>query len=251
MTRPVIVLLDIGNSGVKLARLRDEQLEFLGRLSKVEELAACFPKIPPETQWVAASVAQARADEIDDYLRRHRPTDSLTFIQSSHLDIPTVLPQPQRVGIDRLLLGLVALAQLKAQQASIVIDAGTAITVDLVRQPEGFLGGNILPGFQTSRMALFQNTAALPPPSDAVVQAVTHAWATHTSAAIDSGTFWGCVGGVKELVSQIQARQPIAHILVTGGDGPLLIPHLDATRTHFHPHLVLEGIRLAWQSQRK
>jgi type III pantothenate kinase len=162
---------------------------------------------------------------------------------------------PDKVGVDRLLNAVAANLLRPADRAAIVIDTGTAATVDFISSDGRFCGGAILPGFALSAQALHTYTALLPrltvrelanePPVPV---------GRNTSDAIRSGVYWGHAGALKELVAQIcgQHSLPIPRwdqpqddsaapwLLLTGGGAPFLAPVFPTIRQM--PSLALYGL---------
>ena len=122
------------------------------------------------------------------------------------------------VGEDRLLNAAAAYDVLK--QACIVVDAGTAITIDLVDGAGTFHGGAIMPGAQMMLDAMHQHTAQLPqlemtPPAEPVGH--------NTAQAMFSGVFHGIRGMVRELVElYAEAAGAFPMVIGTGGNANLL-----------------------------
>ena len=151
---------------------------------------------------------------------------------------------PREVGADRLVNCLAAWK--KYQTAAIVVDAGTATTVDVVSNSGHFLGGAIAPGLQISANALFHAAARLPPVDLATPpQAIGRS----TITALQSGLVYGYAGLVKELVARCQTEleavapgEPIT-IIATGGLAAIIAPLVPAIQ-HVEPLLTLEGLRL-------
>ena len=145
---------------------------------------------------------------------------------------------PERVGVDRLLNALAAYRLKKS--AVVVVDAGTAITVDAVSAKGEFLGGAIAPGLPLAAFSLAEKTSLLPlvkvsKPSSVIGR--------NTEEAIKSGVFWGTVGLVDALVGRVlKELDEEAPVVATGGDAPLLSPHSKLICEIF-PHLALEGLR--------
>jgi type III pantothenate kinase len=128
---------------------------------------------------------------------------------------------------------------------AIVIDAGSAVTVDLVTAAGAFAGGVILPGFRMSAEALFGGADLLPLAMLAPEAEVPAVVGKNTEAAIRSGLFWGAVGAVREIVTRMSAELASPpHVFVTGGDLRQLAEQLGNGAT-FVPNLVLCGIALA------
>ena len=192
------------------------------------------------TTWRIASVNQNAADELVVWLRGQTAKHRLRRISHHDCPLPINVQHPEKGGIDRLMAATAA-RHLAAGQAAIVIDAGTAITVDLLTDG-AFQGGAILPGMRMSAAALDRYTDKLPLvdtthlDSPDVVGRDTH-------QAMQSGLFWGMVGAVKELTHRLgEGPHFPPHIFLTGGEGPALAPHIDGVE--IVPNLVLRGIAL-------
>lgn len=144
--------------------------------------------------------------------------------------------QPAQLGVDRLLAMLAAMR--RARSAVIVIDCGTAVTVDLVDADGAFVGGVIMPGLHTARRALRRATAAI----DQVVDNDYTATALSTEQGVASGTLLGLAGAIERVVSEQAAlcdSPPV--VFLTGGDADDILMQLNFD-VELRPHLVLEGL---------
>lgn len=153
--------------------------------------------------------------------------------------------RPERVGPDRLYNAVAANAVRSEGSAAVVVDAGTATTVDLIDRDGAFRGGAIMPGFGLSARALNAYTALLPFVRSADVAAgPPGAVGRDTAGAIRSGLFWGAVGAAKELIARASeaAGAGETEVFVTGGAGPRLAPHLAGAKVE--PFLALTGLVL-------
>lgn len=152
---------------------------------------------------------------------------------------------PEKVGLDRLLNAVAVNAIRPLSRAAIVIDSGTATTVDFVSADGEFCGGAILPGMELSAKALHQYTALLPLlPVLELAGTPPVAPGRNTRDAIRNGLFWGQVGAIRELIRQVCLRrgQPVPDVestndnpdapwlVLTGGGGPVLAPQFPAAR---------------------
>jgi type III pantothenate kinase len=184
-----------------------------------------------------------------------QPKSQTVFRDSTEFSIEIDVDAPRGVGLDRLLAAIAANRLRKAGETAIVVDCGTATTVDVVSSEGVFLGGAILPGFELSARALNHYTEVLPYVSiDELI--ATDAQGQHaplgknTHAAISSGIFWGQVGAVRELIArQAAVCSPTTspQVFVTGGGGELLAPFLD--QSSHYPYLALQGLVIAAQQQ--
>ncbi|MGQ3684868.1 MAG: type III pantothenate kinase [Candidatus Loosdrechtia sp.] len=156
--------------------------------------------------------------------------------------IPVVTDHPEKVGSDRLANAVAAFERTKGW--AIIVDAGTAITIDVIDDKGAFLGGTIAPGVALSSKALHQYTAFLP---DIFIHKPKNIIGKNTEEAISSGIYWGTVGMVENILSmlcdEINCKPAI---LATGGDATMLqqeIPFI----TEVIPELTLEGIMITYK----
>lgn len=191
---------------------------------------------------VIASVHPTTAALAEDSLREGLGCEVAWVNRDIGVPLRHALEEPVTVGVDRVLCALAAWD--RAHQACIVIDAGTAITVDLIDGKGTFQGGAILPGGGMMLRALKSGTAQLPdlvwPPANMPRQAV----GLTTAEAMTVGVLASARGGVRHLIetySELYGGYP--QIIATGGDAALLFEN-DGIVEHIIPDLQLMGIRL-------
>lgn len=248
-----LIVVDAGNTNTKFG-VFDAALPPMGelplcRFAAITQPAGEIPAagfLPHIGEATSGIVAGSNPDGVET-IRKSWPADwsSLRVIERRELPIGIDVEFPEKVGIDRLLAAVGANHLREPDQPAIVIDSGTATTVDFVNADGVFSGGAILPGVELGARALHEHTARLPRVpfhSDVQSPAVI---GRNTEAAITSGLYWGQVGAVKELMRRMMHaadhRQPL--LLLTGGAAPLLHPHLP-TIVRYEPHLVLQGLAL-------
>jgi type III pantothenate kinase len=129
------------------------------------------------------------------------------------------------------------------QKGCVVVDAGTAITVDCCNDQGDFLGGAIAPGAQLMLDALHEKTAKLPRVDLAVPNAPI---GQNTEQAILQGVYHGIRGTVKELVENYATHLGFwPDIIVTGGDAQKLFEGWELIHA-VSPDLTFYGIALAY-----
>jgi type III pantothenate kinase len=144
--------------------------------------------------------------------------------------------------MDRLVAAVAANRIRDPQRAAIVVDAGTAVTVDAIMADGSFQGGVILPGMRLVCRALAAGTDLLPLVEVSFSESPPEPIGRSTETAIRSGAFWGTVGAIRLLVSQFrQQLGDSAQVFVTGGDASALASLIDR-EAQFVPQLVLAGI---------
>jgi type III pantothenate kinase len=125
---------------------------------------------------------------------------------------------------------------------SIVVQAGTALTIDWVDEQDQFMGGAILPGVGLSLQYMAAGTDQLPwLPTDRV-HSIPPIPGKNTEQAIAAGVHAAVVGGAKLLIDRYRAGRPIP-VVISGGDGQLLREAIEPP-VFFQKHLVLMGLAL-------
>src|SRR5882762_12024398 len=152
-------------------------------------------------------------------------------------------PNSKEIGADRL-ANAVAVAAFYGCPA-IVVDFGTAVTFDIVSAEKKYIGGVIAPGLEAMTNFLYQRTALLP---KLALREPRSAIGRSTIEAMMAGAVFGYRGLVKELIARIKAEafpgSGRVRIVATGGYADLIaaeLPEIEAV----HPHLTLEGLRIA------
>lgn len=158
------------------------------------------------------------------------------------VDVPCPLriayATPETLGADRW---VACVAAHREAGRAIVVDCGTATTVNLVEDDGSFVGGPIAPGLRAFELGLLAATPALPTPR---LDAAPTALPRSTQEAVDAGVLLGYAGLVERLVAgAIAAARGSATVFLTGGNAERFARHarLRAIRA---PDLVHRGLRL-------
>ncbi len=235
------VVIDVGNTRIKWGLCHD---------GKVEQVAA-LPADPwdwqrqyeawglgPADTLVVSGVHPRRRDELIAWLRDR---GSQVRCLESYRDLPikVAVEEPDKVGIDRLLNAVAVNNYRPASAAAIIVDAGSAVTVDYVNRDGLFCGGAIFPGVRLMAKSLHDYTALLPLVEVNIRPSVP---GKETRQAIEAGVFFAVVGGIERLIYELRQREDgPSEVYVTGGDGRLLLGQLHAA---FSPWgaMTLQGI---------
>lgn len=209
-----------------------------------EGIAACDAVIAS----VCPPAEQALLDALATWAERDGGEVSLTSLRADDVPLDVGVAAPDRVGIDRLVAAAAANRLRKPTTPAIVIDIGTAITVDLVTADGLFGGGAILPGPTLAGRALAERTAFLPEISPGDLDSSPDAVGANTEEALLAGLYWGTVGALRELIARQRDRLTTApQVFLTGGASPAfarLIGGPDYT-VRYVSSLTLSGIALA------
>ncbi len=190
-----------------------------------------------DTLVLLSSDNPAASDPLEKQITERLGRDVLHVERDVAIPIGRQLDPETIVGQDRLLSAAAAYDVLK--QACVVVDAGTAITVDLVDGAGTFHGGAIAPGAQTMLDAMTERAALLPAVEFAKpVEAVGH----NTVEAMRVGVYYGLRGMVRELVERYAEQLgSFPTVIATGGDGDLLFRD-DELVDRVVPDLILMGM---------
>jgi type III pantothenate kinase len=243
------IVVDVGNSRVKWGLCSDAAVSDSASLPhddpaawqhQLERWQLSVPLI-----WVAGGVHPRTCDQLADWVRRRG--DALTMLEFARsLPLRVEVERPDWVGIDRLLDAVAANSRRREGVPAVIVDAGSAVTVDYVDEAGAFRGGSIFPGLRLMVRALNAYTALLPLVE--INHPIPPLPAPSTPTAMQAGVYWVVVGGIQALVRRLQPRQgPPAAVYLTGGDARLLEPGLEGAATVW-PTMTLEGIRLSAES---
>lgn len=250
------LVVDAGHTRVKLACCRQDHERALPQTLQsvaaiyghpIDWLAveSWFTETPPDAV-IVTGTNSLRAREVVGQWPATLPAPLLLMDKSQiPLDVDVIFPR--KVGIDRLLNSVAANVLRAADQPAIIIDSGTAITVDVVDSAGIFRGGAILPGILLGAKSLHAETTTLPHVD--VWELLKHEPAVlgrSTEAAIASGLYWGHLGAVKELASRyvewLASPGTAPLLLLTGGASVILAPYLPGAQRE--PDLSLQGLAI-------
>ncbi len=243
--------LDIGNSTIKAALFHGEDLKRYFTLpTDVEASVAAYRHsfrhhlqgVAPERIGVV-SVVPSLTGKVAEALQAETwiPVEHI----SSRLNLPFELCYAsEQLGSDRLAAVAGAYYRLHAthtDQHVLVLDAGTAFTIEVLEGMQRYLGGLIAPGPQLMLQALHRNTAQLPAIS---LPDAAPLIGTTTEEAIRAGVGYGFIELARGLLHRLQRElHPAPYTIATGGWASFLKEHLPEEVHDVAPHLVLEGVR--------
>ena len=234
----MLLCIDIGNSATHFGVFDGDDLVEESRVYTAEA------QRPPE--WLAArgiraaaisSVAPSRTAAVRDAVAAITGRRPFVIGQDLPAPIRVELPEPEAVGTDRLMAALAAWGRMRT--ACVVVDVGTAVTVDAVSASGAFLGGAIAPGPNMMLASLDENAEKLP---RIAIERPKRAIGRDTREAMRSGAYWGALGLIERLVREVRRElSPSAKVVGTGGRIALLADHLTEVDA-IVPALTLEGI---------
>lgn len=250
----MLITVDIGNTHISIGVFDNKKLikEFrlaTNRHATVDELglvlAGLLRECNPGGKW-AGVVMSSVVPELDSVMARAATNTFavpvLTVTPEMKLPIKNGYTMPHNVGADRLVAAVAAVEEFKAPV--IIVDFGTAITVDAVSDKKVYLGGAILPGLILSAEALSRGTSLLP---RIEIKTPESPLGQDTEESIRSGVIFGAAGSVDYLVKKMKKEiGSQAKVVATGGLASIVVP-LCSSLKHIRKHLTLDGLRLTWE----
>ncbi len=256
----MLLAIDVGNTNTTFAVFDGETLKADWRIGTVsrrtaDEYAATLLMLCSEKGLFFAgidgaaisSVVPSAIDALVLFAQKHLNVQS-PLVLSADLDVGiTVNYHPVTdVGPDRIANAVAARGKYGGKV--IVVDFGTATTLDAVSDDGCYLGGAIAPGIQVSLEALVSRAARL---TGLRLTAPDRAIGDSTLGSLQSGMIYGTAGQVDALVDRFQQEMGGgATVVATGGLAELIAPH-SRTIEACDPLLTLEGLRIIYERTRK
>lgn len=250
----MLLVMDVGNTNTvlgvyrgkelvhhwRLASLWDRTVDELGVL--VRELFTLAELTPKDIDgMVIANVVPPLAPSLAGMARQYFGMEALFVEPGVRTGMPILYENPQEVGADRIANSVAAHARYGGPV--LVVDFGTATTIDAVSAKGEYLGGVIAPGVQISSEALFQRAARLP---RVEIRRPDKVIGRTTVQSMQSGLFYGYLGLIEGLLRRLRSElDSDARVVATGGLAPVFAKEFDGFDS-VDPFLTLEGLRLIY-----
>lgn len=260
----MLLVLDIGNTNITFGLFKGVKLFRTWRCvtKKVDKSAgqqvsrSLKKHVKKQVKGIAVSSVVPEIDLAIKKVLKKRFGINPLFVNYKNACVKIGYPIPKEIGADRLVNARAAWEKYKS--ACIVVDFGTATTLDYIDENGVYFGGSIAPGINLVNDALYKATSKLPRIKIAAVKKMIP---TTTVQAMQSGVYQGYIGLVERLIRKtIEEVRRHPKIIVTGGLAPLIIKGMEtptrlASRdasacvagwpAHLEPFLTLEGLK-AW-----
>jgi len=254
----MLLAIDVGNTNIVLGVFDGEALVHSWRLQTLRERTSdelgllvdglfAHSRIEPVQirGVILGSVVPPLTGTIRAMAERYFGISAMVIEPGVNTSMPILYENPSEVGADRIVNAVAAFAKFgRSGTPLIVVDFGTATTLDAITAKGEYLGGAICPGVTISADALFQRAARLPRID---VRKPARVVGRTTVGAMESGLFWGYVGMVEGLVKRMTDELGGKAVCVaTGGLADVIAPETTLIQ-HVDADLTLHGLRIVWE----
>lgn len=236
--RPVRVVIDLGNTRMKVALFEADTLQTLRifRKGAWKQFEAFLSKHEKGSYCIVSSVIDY-PDTLKNFLSNHFKT--LMLNPETPVPLINLYKTKETLGKDRI-AAAVAAWQKFPEQNILVIDAGTAITTDIVTSNGDYLGGSISPGMKMRFKALNTFTGRLPLVKKQNIRFLT---GTSTEDSISSGVINGIVAEIDGFINAYKDLYPSLVVVFGGGDSEFFAKRLKNSIFAL-PNPVLNGLHI-------
>lgn len=219
------LIIDVGNTATKLAVFQSEKLVFDEAIEKgslIEKVKEVFGLYPNISRAILSSVGEFDPKEL---------AALAIFCEVRIVDHTTKIPfknsyaTPQTLGVDRIALATAAF-YLNPDGNTLVLDAGTCITYDMVNDYGEYMGGAISPGVNMRYKAMHEQTSKLP-----LLEKETplNLIGNSTETSMHSGVVNGICAEIDGVIDRYKSRFADLTVILTGGDAQFLSKRLKNT----------------------
>lgn len=232
--------IDIGNSRIKFWLVGEDGL--LARFSHADE-QALLTWLQQQGAIKHVTLASVRSKETTERLLQlfSMPLQLVEIVSYNETLLTSAYSNPHLLGIDRWLATLAAKTIRQHAYPAIIVDAGTAITIDVLSADGDHIGGYIVPGLAMQVQSLGQHTHK--------VRVDNPQWSAvgigkNTQDCVSHGALAAIVALIKQTKQALEAEAGLPVVMyLTGGDAPLIKPFI-AEAKHVE-ELVLLGLMAA------
>ena len=255
-----LIAIDIGNRNIKIALYIKDSEKLLKTADETagdieaqlaDILTECWDQVPlvesakepvKDCVIVASSVKPEWTEHVRQIVKEELGTKLMVIGTDVPLPIETAVDEALAVGTDRLTAAAAAYAVV--EDAVVVADFGTAVTVDLVDEDGVFVGGTISPGFELALEAMHTGTSKLPVVE---MQKPQQVYGANTEEAMRAGVYWSAVG-LLETICRKYAEQigKWPQVILTGGAAKMIKDDCEFVDT-WVSNLALRGIIIAYK----
>lgn len=231
------LIIDIGNTLIKYAVFENvsivhfETSESVLFLSKIKNLFQEYPTIRRSIISSVGKLENKERDIVSLFSKVH------VLNHSSKVPFKNSYATPNTLGMDRIALATAAFYKYPRKN-TLIIDAGSCITYDLVNDAGEYIGGAISPGLNMRYKAMHNQTEKLPLLQP---QEILDFIGNSTEACMHSGVINGMVQEIDGVINQYRTRFQDLTVILTGGDNQFFVKRLKNS-IFAHSKFLVEGL---------
>ena len=254
----MLLAIDIGNTNIVIGGIKDNQIVFEARIAT--DRSKTSDQYAVDTKDIL-SLFDVRAEDIQDCIISSVVPPVFNSVRTGILKVTGKSPMvvgpglktglkihmdnPAQVGSDRIVIAVAALAEYKPPL--ILMDLGTATTLEVVGEDNSYLGGCIIPGVRISLDALTSRTAQLP---GIRLERPKRVIGKNTVDCMRSGIMYGTAAMMDGMLDRIEGELGTsATVVATGGIAQFIIP-LCHREIKLEKDLMLKGLNLIYQKNK-
>lgn len=241
------LLLDLGNSRLKWGLAGSEAVTHVRALDyrvdasdALREFEALLDRQAPDAV-VGCNVGDPEfAKTLIAKADQHDLRVTWLAVERESIGVRCAYAALENLGIDRW---LAVLAAFDSTSAALVVDVGTAATIDAVSADGMHIGGMILPGLALMQQSLFARTSRIEKGADELRDPTSpiEFFASDTDEAVQNGCLLAVSAAVRDAYATLQSTDSHARLVLTGGGAAAILSFMPENTDH-RPALVLEGL---------
>lgn len=253
----MLLAIDIGNTSITLGVCNGKRIVYTVQVDANLNIISLRKKVIGEFKnikrnfsvidgVIICSVVPKLLKEVKDFTIKIFCQRALIVGKDVFVPIKNCYLDPKQVGQDRLVCAYAAM-QLYGKPA-IIIDLGTAITLDVVSNKNNYEGGIIIPGIRLSAESLYKKTALLPRID---IHKPCALIGKDTEGSILSGIFYGYGAMISGLILKVERLiKGKPKVIVTGGYASIMKRYINRKVDIIDPFLALRGLLLIWDNRK-
>lgn len=254
----MLLAIDIGNTNIVLGGLREDRIVFEARMAtdnlktsdqygvEIKNILALFGVEPGEiTDCIISSVVPPVFNQVRSGVVKVTGKEPMAVQPGIKTGLNIQMDIPSQVGADRIVVAVAALQEYKPPL--ILIDMGTATTIEVVGEGNTYLGGCIMPGVGISLQALTSRTAQLP---GIQLDRPKKVIGKNTVDCMRSGVMYGAAAMLDGMLDRVEEELgQKAAVIATGGMAELIVP-LCRREIRLDQDLLLKGLNIIYKKNR-
>ena len=251
----MLLAIDIGNTNIVIGGIKDDRIVFEARIAtdrvktsdqygvEIKNTLALFDVKPEDIKdCIISSVVPPVFNSVRTGVVKAIHKEPLVVGPGIKTGLNIQVDSPSQVGSDRIVIAVAALAEYKPPL--ILMDLGTATTIELVGEGNTYLGGCIIPGVRISLDALTSRTAQLPGINLDTPKRVI---GKNTVDAMRSGIMYGTAAQLDGMLDRVEEEygRPTT-VVATGGMAQFIVP-LCKREIHLERDLLLKGLNILYK----